>query len=78
MRSSLCSVKLARGSRYDGVILDPPKFGRGPKGEVWEFYKLIPQLLQYCRAVLSEEPFVLIDDSLCGKSILPDPVQCRF
>ena len=49
-----------RGSRYDGVILDPPKFGRGPKGEVWEFYKLIPQLLQYCRAVLSEEPLFLL------------------
>lgn len=49
-----------RGSSYDGVILDPPKFGRGPKGEVWEFYKLIPQLLQYCRAVLSEQPLFLM------------------
>ena len=28
-----------RGVKYDGIILDPPKFGRGPKGEVWEFYK---------------------------------------
>jgi len=49
-----------RGSFYDGVILDPPKFGRGPKGEVWEFYKLIPQLLQYCRSVLSEKPLFLM------------------
>jgi 23S rRNA (cytosine1962-C5)-methyltransferase len=50
-----------RGSTYDGLILDPPKFGRGPKGEVWEFYKLIPELLSACRAVLSPRPrFVLL------------------
>jgi 23S rRNA (cytosine1962-C5)-methyltransferase len=50
-----------RGTRYDGLILDPPKFGRGPKGEVWEFYKLLPELLQACRQVLSAQPrFVII------------------
>lgn len=50
-----------RGTKYDGLILDPPKFGRGPKGEVWEFYKLLPQLLQACRTVLSPRPrFVLL------------------
>lgn len=50
-----------RGSQYDGLILDPPKFGRGPKGEVWEFYKLIPNLLEACQQVLSPNPvFVLI------------------
>ncbi len=50
-----------RGTRYEGLILDPPKFGRGPKGEVWEFYKLLPELLQACRQVLSPQPrFVLL------------------
>lgn len=50
-----------RGSFYDGIILDPPKFGRGPKGEVWEFYRLIPNLLEACRQVLSPQPvFVLV------------------
>jgi 23S rRNA (cytosine1962-C5)-methyltransferase len=50
-----------RGSRYDGLILDPPKFGRGPKGEVWEFYKLIPNLLQSCREIMSPDArFVVI------------------
>ncbi len=50
-----------REARYDGIILDPPKFGRGPKGEVWEFYKLIPNLLQACRQILSEKPrFVVL------------------
>jgi len=50
-----------RGAAYDGLILDPPKFGRGPKGEVWEFYKLIPELLSSCRQVLSANPcFILL------------------
>lgn len=45
-----------RGSRYDGIILDPPKFGRGPKGEVWEVYKSLPDLLESCKEVLSDKP----------------------
>jgi len=49
-----------RNSRYDGLILDPPKFGRGPKGEVWEFYKLLPNLLGACRDVLSEKPLFIV------------------
>jgi 23S rRNA (cytosine1962-C5)-methyltransferase len=49
-----------RGSRYDGIILDPPKFGRGPKGEVWEFYKLMPVLLQACRKIMSPNPLFLL------------------
>ncbi len=48
-----------RGSRYDGIILDPPKFGRGPKGEVWEVYKSLPSLLEACRATLSDHPLFL-------------------
>jgi len=53
--------EIKRGKRYDGLILDPPKFGRGPKGEVWEFYKLLPALLADCRAVVCEDPkFLLI------------------
>ena len=50
-----------RETAYDGIILDPPKFGRGPKGEVWEFYKLLPDLLEACRKILSPRPvFVLL------------------
>ncbi len=50
-----------RASAYDGLILDPPKFGRGPKGEVWEFYRLLPNLLQACRQILSGHPrFVIL------------------
>ena len=49
-----------RGARYDGIILDPPKFGRGPKGEVWEIYKSLPNLLEACRELLSQEPIFLV------------------
>ena len=45
-----------RGVKYDGIILDPPKFGRGPKGEVWEIYKSLPSLLEACRECLSDNP----------------------
>lgn len=48
-----------RGSLYDAIILDPPKFGRGPKGEVWDFYKLLPDLLAACRAILVAEPLFI-------------------
>jgi len=49
-----------RGVKYDGIILDPPKFGRGPKGEVWEVYKSLPALLEACRQCLSEKPLFVV------------------
>ncbi len=49
-----------RGSRYDGIILDPPKFGRGPKGEIWKVFEHLPLLLSECRAVLSDKPLFVI------------------
>ena len=53
--------EVRRGNNYDGIILDPPKFGRGPKGEVWEFYNLLPNLLRTCANLLSKQPaFILV------------------
>lgn len=49
-----------RGNKYDGLILDPPKFGRGPKGEVWEVYKALPDLLAACRQCLSDRPLFVV------------------
>lgn len=49
-----------RGVKYDGIILDPPKFGRGPKGEVWEVYKSLPTLLEACRDCLSDNPLFVV------------------
>lgn len=45
-----------RKSYYDGIILDPPKFGRGPSGRVWEYFEDIAGLLKLCRRVLSDQP----------------------
>jgi 23S rRNA (cytosine1962-C5)-methyltransferase len=49
-----------RQMKYDGLILDPPKFGRGPKGEVWEFFELMPRLLDACKLVLSDRPLFVV------------------
>lgn len=49
-----------RGVTYDGIYLDPPKFGRGPKGEVWEVYRSLPELLAACRQVWSERPLFMV------------------
>ena len=49
-----------RGVKYDGIILDPPKFGRGPKGEVWEVYKSLPNLLETCHECLSDRPLFVV------------------
>lgn len=49
-----------RGSRYDGIILDPPKFGRGPKGEVWDLFTALPSMLRACVSLLADDPLFLV------------------
>ena len=49
-----------RNSLYDAIILDPPKFGRGPKGEVWDFYRNISALLAATRTILSAHPAFIV------------------
>ena len=46
---------MRRGRRYDGIILDPPKFGRGPEGEVWRLEDHLPSLVADCRQLLDEQ-----------------------
>ncbi len=52
--------ELRRGRRYDGIILDPPKFGRGPEGEVWRLEDHLAALVRDCRALLDEDSRFLI------------------
>jgi 23S rRNA (cytosine1962-C5)-methyltransferase len=52
--------EVRRGSRYDGIILDPPKYGRGPGGEVWRLFEDLPGLVRDCAALLSERPAFLL------------------
>lgn len=47
--------EVRRGRRYDGIILDPPKFGRGPTGEVWRLEEHLPALLADCRQLLDAD-----------------------
>lgn len=47
--------EVRRGRRYDGIILDPPKFGRGPGGETWRLEEGLPGLLGDCRRLLDDE-----------------------
>jgi 23S rRNA (cytosine1962-C5)-methyltransferase len=61
-----------RGVRYDGIVMDPPKFGRGPKGEVWEFFKLLPDLRAACRAVLSDHPLFVLLTAYAKRASAPD------
>ncbi len=48
--------EIRRGRRYDGVILDPPKFGRGPDGETWKLESDLPELLDACQTLLRTAP----------------------
>ena len=49
-----------RGRRYDGIIMDPPKYGRGPKGEIWRIEQDLVPLLTACRDLLSETPLFML------------------
>jgi len=57
-----------RGVRYDGIILDPPAFGRGAKGEVWKIEEGFPELLESLKEILSENPgsFFLLNGYAAG------------
>ncbi|KAB0682866.1 class I SAM-dependent methyltransferase [Aureimonas leprariae] len=52
--------EVKRGSRYDVVLLDPPRYGRGPKGEVWELFEDLPYLLALTRELMSERAMLAI------------------
>src|SRR2546430_78014 len=55
--------EIKRGNKYDAIIMDPQKFGRGPKGEVWKIEEKLPQLLELTRKVLSDNPLFVILNS---------------
>jgi 23S rRNA (cytosine1962-C5)-methyltransferase len=52
--------EVRRGRRYDGILLDPPKFGRGPKGEVWDIFRSLPEMLSLCRDILKPDGFLIL------------------
>ncbi len=59
--------ELRRGNTYDAVIMDPPSYGRGPKGEIWKMEQQIFRLIQLTEKLLSREPlFVLVNSYTTG------------
>ncbi|HEY1606690.1 MAG TPA: class I SAM-dependent methyltransferase [Allosphingosinicella sp.] len=52
--------EVRRGRRYDGIVLDPPKYGRGPEGEVWRLEEGLPGLIADCRRLLDAESRFLV------------------
>ena len=61
--------EIRRGNKYDAIIMDPPSYGRGANGEVWQFENNIYDLVELCSNVLSEKPlFFLINSYTTGIS----------
>jgi 23S rRNA (cytosine1962-C5)-methyltransferase len=57
---SFIKREIKRGVKYDAIIMDPPSFGRGPKGELWKIEENLPELLDLCKSVLSPSPLFVI------------------
>ncbi|MBI2443073.1 MAG: class I SAM-dependent methyltransferase [Candidatus Levybacteria bacterium] len=71
--------EVRRGVKYDGIIMDPPVYGHGPGGEVWDFHKSFPELISLCPQVLSPQPLFFIvnayaisSSALMLKNVLSD------
>ncbi len=61
--------EIRRGNQYDAIIMDPPSYGRGKNGEVWQFENQIANLVELCEKVLSDNPlFFLINSYTTGIS----------
>jgi 23S rRNA (cytosine1962-C5)-methyltransferase len=58
--SKFAAREVRRGRRYDGILLDPPKFGRGPNGEVWRLEENLAPLLADCRRLLDDNSRFLV------------------
>ena len=59
--------EIRRGNHYDGIIMDPPSYGRGPKGEIWKIEESIHPLVRLCAQLLSDDPlFYLINSYTTG------------
>lgn len=76
--------EIARGNKYDGIIMDPPAFGHGPKDELWKIEEDFIEIVKLCSELLSERPiFYLINGYAAGYSPLAfaynlEPVQKKF
>ena len=77
--------EIRRGNSYDAIIMDPPSYGRGPKGEIWKIEESIYPFIRLCTGLLSDEPlFFLINSYTTGlqagvlTAMLKSAVASRF
>ncbi len=77
--------EIRRGNFYDGIVMDPPSYGRGPGGEVWKLEDCVYDLVKLCANVLSDKPlFFLLNSYTTGLSpsvmayILSEVLQKKF
>ncbi len=67
---SFARREVRRQVRYNGILLDPPHYGRGPKGEVWQFEEHLAPLLEACKALLDDSGFLVLSSYAIGFSPL--------
>ncbi len=59
--------EIRRGNHYDAIIMDPPSYGRGPKGEIWKIEEAVYPLIKLCAQLLSDKPlFFLVNSYTTG------------
>ena len=52
--------EVRRGSKYHGILLDPPKYGRGPDGEIWQLERDLPEMMALARQLLADDAAFLV------------------
>lgn len=73
--------EVRRGNKYDAIVMDPPSYGRGANGELWQFEENIADLLDLCMQVLSDKPlFFLVNSYTTGISsqVLDNILKLKF
>ena len=61
--------EIRRGNKYDGIIMDPPSYGRGPNGEIWKIEEKLYSFMELCVQVLSDNPaFIILNSYTTGLS----------
>ena len=77
--------EIRRGHKYDGIIMDPPSYGRGPNGEIWKLEERIYEFVELCAGVLSDHAeFVILNSYTTGLSpsvmeyLLGSVIKSRF
>ncbi len=79
------SREIRRGHKYDGIIMDPPSYGRGPSGEIWKLEERIYEFVELCSGILSDNAeFVILNSYTTGLSpsvmeyLLGTVIKARF